>query len=652
VFNEASPTWAAADPVGVHMRIQSVRPGRALAVLLIPALLASCSPKAPELAPAVSAAPSLAAPAPGVPARPPANPDRNAYFGAVHVHTGYSFDALTNGTKTTPQDAYSWAMGKEITNSGVGGRIQIQTPLDFYMVSDHAEFMGVFNQMSNPASPLSKTELAKGVTSPDTNVRIQTFAGILRDMSAGKIDPMLTDPALARTVWAEIVKTADANYAPGKFTTFAGFEWTSNPRQRNLHRVIVFRDTRKLPDLVLSALDSEDPETLWKWMDDLRAKGSTLFAIPHNGNASDGRMFELVKFDGTPIDAAYNKTRAANEPLYEITQIKGTSETNPALSPTDEFADFEQWDYTLSADAERPTKRKGSFARQALLDGMSQELKGAGNPFKFGFIGDTDTHNAAASNEEFNYTGKFAFENEAKERLFGAKGQPPGQVQQIREFSSAGLAGVWAEENTREAIFDAMQRKETFGTSGPMIRVRLFGGWDFTEADLKGPGFVKAGYARGVPMGGDLKAGAGKAPTFMVTAIKDPKSGNLDRVQIVKGWLDAKGTQHEKIYDVVWSGDRKPDPKTGKVPPVGNTVDALKGDYTNSIGSAELATAWTDPAFDPAVRAFYYARVIEIPTPRWSTRDAARLGVPVPKGLAVAIQERAWTSPIWYTPTR
>ena len=293
------------------------------------------------------------------------------YFGDVHVHTGWSFDALTNGSKTTPMDAYAWAQGKPITGSG-GPEMQIKTPLDFYMVSDHAEYMGVFNQMSNPDSPISKTEIAKGVTSPDANVRLQTFAGILRDMSAGKRDPQLSDPKLARTVWAEIVKAADANYVPGKFTTFAGFEWTSNPQKRNLHRVVVFRDTAHLPELVLSALDSDDPEMLWKWMDDQRAKGSTLLAIPHNGNASDGLMFDTVKRNGKPIDAAYNKTRAANEPLYEITQIKGTSETHPDLSPTDEFAGFEQWDYTLSADFERPTHRKGSFARQALLDGMSQ----------------------------------------------------------------------------------------------------------------------------------------------------------------------------------------------------------------------------------------------------------------------------------------
>jgi hypothetical protein len=510
----------------------------------------------------------------------------------------------------------------------------------------------VFNQMSNPESPLSKTELAKGVNSPDPVVRMQTFAGVLRDMSAGKVDPMLTDPALASTVWAEIVKAADAAYRPGHFTTFAGFEWTANPQKRNLHRVVVFRDTAKLPGMVLSALESEDPETLWKWMDELRAKGSTLLAIPHNGNASDGRMFETVRFDGKqPIDAAYNAIRARNEPLYEITQIKGTSETHPDLSPNDEFAGFEQWDYTLSADYERPKHRRGSFARQALLEGLSQEATGNGNPFKYGFIGDTDTHNAAGSNEEFNYTGKFAFENDASHRLKGMEGQPAGQVRQVQEFSSGGLAGVWAEANTRESIFDAMQRRETFGTSGTMIKVRFFGGWDFTDADLKGAGVVRAGYARGVPMGSDLKAPTGQAPSFVVMASKDPKSGNLDRVQIVKGWLDGSGKQHETVYDVAWSGDRKPDPKTGKLPPVGDTVDAATAQYTNNIGAAELATVWTDPDFDPAERAFYYVRVLEIPTPRWSTIDAVRLGVPVPKGLPVSIQERAWTSPIWYTPT-
>jgi hypothetical protein len=622
----------------------------AAALVTLCAFATGCSRKAPAPEPATEAGAAKAEPAVATPDRPAANPERNAYFGDVHVHTGYSFDAFTNGSKTTPQDAYDWAKGKAITGSGVGPDIKLVTPLDFYAVADHAEYMGVFNQMTDPNSQFGQLPIARRVTSPDAATRMAAFAEVLRDMSAGRSDPQLADPAAARSVWAEIVKTADANYVPGKFTTFAAFEWTSNPDKRNLHRVVVFRDTAKLPDLVISALDSDQPEALWAWMDELRAKGSTLFAIPHNGNASDGRMFELVKSDGTPIDAAYNATRRANEPLYEISQIKGTSETHPSLSPNDEFAGFEQWDYTLSADSERPTHRKGSFARQALLDGMAQEAKGNGNPFKYGFIGDTDTHNAAGSHEEFNYSGKFAIENDPKHRLDGIPGAPAGQIQQIREFSSAGLAGVWAEENTREAIFDAMQRKETFGTSGTMIKVRFFGGWDFGAADLEGPGFVSAGYARGVPMGGDLKPANGKAPSFIVMASKDPKSGNLDRIQIIKGWLDAKGGQHEKIYDVAWSGERTADPKTGKLPSVGDTVDAAKGDYANSIGAAELATAWTDPDFEPSVRAFYYARVIEIPTPRWSTRDAARLGIPIPKGLPVSIQERAWTSPIWYAP--
>ena len=293
------------------------------------------------------------APTPPVSDLPPPNPENNAYFGAVHVHTSWSFDGFTNGSLTTPTDAFAWAQGKPITGSG-GPEMQTKTPLDFYMVSEHAEMMGVFNQMLNPESPLSKTPLAKEVLSPDTNTRIQAFAGVLRDLNNGKLDPMLTDPKLARTAWAEIVKVADANYQPGKFTTFVGFEWTSSPQNRNLHRVVVFRDTQHLPELVMSAIDSDDPEALWKWMDEQRAKGSTLFAIPHNGNSSDGRMFELTRFNGKPLDAAYNKTRATNEPLYEITQIKGTSETWPALSPNDEFAGFEQWDYTLSAILRTP----------------------------------------------------------------------------------------------------------------------------------------------------------------------------------------------------------------------------------------------------------------------------------------------------------
>jgi hypothetical protein len=574
---------------------------------------------------------------------------RHAYFGNVHVHTGYSFDAFTNGTLTTPSSAYDWAQGKPIPGSKSGPQLKIRRPLDFYAVSDHAEYMGVFRLMADPDDPLSKLEIAKGVTSSDPNVALRTFAQLLRDMSAGKVDPQLVDPKVSRSVWQEIVKVADQYYRPGRFTTFPAFEWTSNPNKRNLHRVVVFRDSKVVPDLVMSSFDSEKPEDLWKWMAQQRGRGSKLLAIPHNANASDGLMFAGVDTFGKPFDEAYVRERSANEPLYAITQIKGTSETHPALSPNDEFAAFEQWDYTLSADAERPTHRVGSFARRALLDGLALAAQGKGNPYQFGFIGDSDTHNAAASNEEDNYTGKFAMEVEPAHRLNGLPGQPAAQLQQVREVSSGGLGGVWAEANTREAIFDAMLRRETFGTSGSHITVRFFGGWDFQSSDAGSADLAKVGYPRGVPMGGELNGAKGKAPSFIVAAMKDPGSGNLDRIQIVKGWVDAGGAEHDTIYEVVWSGDRKPDAH-GRLPAVGNTVDAAKATYDNSIGAAQLAAAWTDPEFEASRHAFYYARVVEIPTPRWSTRDAVALGVEIPKGLPASIQERAWSSPIWYTP--
>lgn len=572
------------------------------------------------------------------------------YFGAVHVHTGYSFDAFTNGSLTLPHHAYEWARGKPIPGGGGGPELQIRQPLDFYAVSDHAEYLGVFRLMADPSNPLSKTELAKRVTSKEPGVALQAFAEVLRDKSEGRERPELTDPAVTRPIWKTIVESADRYYEPGVFTTFPAFEWTANPNKRNLHRVVVFETSKGVPELPLSSDDSEDPEDLWRWMAKARAGGATLLAIPHNANASDGLMFAPETFRKEPLTKAYVETRAANEPLYEVSQIKGTSETHPDLSPNDEFAGFEQWDYTLSADAERPTKRKGSFARQALLDGLVLARGGLGNPFGFGLIGDSDTHNAAATNEEDNYSGKFGMENDPKVRLDGtAHGMTPGQAQQVREFSSAGLAGVWAPENTREAIFAAMQRKETFGTSGPQLPLRFFGGWAFAPSDASGD-LAPVGYAKGVPMGGTLgPRGEAKAPSFLVAAAKDPRSGNLDRVQIVKGWVGADGQPHEKIYDVVWSGERKPD-AAGKLPAVGSTVDAKAATYTNAIGAPQLAAAWTDPDFEPAAHAFYYARALEIPTPRWSTRDAAKLGIPIPEGLPAAIQERAWSSPIWYAP--
>ena len=579
------------------------------------------------------------------------NPLRDALFGAVHVHTSFSFDAFTNGTVTTPGDAYQWAQGKPIAGNRHGLKVQINTPLDFYAVSDHAEMMGVFNKMTDPDNPLSKHPMAARITSSDQNEAMQAFAQVLREFSAGDLDPAFIDPAVSRDVWAEIVETADAHYQPGQFTTFPAFEWSSNPDMQNLHRVVVFGDSAVVPELAYSSIDSTRPEDLWQWMDVQRTAGATLLAIPHNANASDGLMFSLQTSAGEPLDAAYAQTRSVNEPLYEISQIKGTSETHPALSPNDEFAGFEIWDYTLSADALRPTNRQGSYARKALLDGITQAQRGEGNPFHYGFIGDTDTHNAAASHEEDNYTGKFAFETEPAHRLNGFEGQPEGQVQQVREFSSGGLAGVWATANTREAIFEAMQRRETFGTTGPHIKVRFFAGWAFTEADAQSPDWVETGYAKGVPMGGELAAApADGQPSFLVWAVKDPNSGNLDRIQIIKGWVDADGVAHETIHDVAWSGEGRRNPDTGALTPVGDTVDVASATYTNTIGDAELFSVWRDPEFDPSLHAFYYVRVIEIPTPRWSTRDAAALGIDIPGGLPATLQERAWSSPIWYTP--
>ncbi len=573
---------------------------------------------------------------------------RVALFGNIHVHTNLSFDAFTNGTVTTPADAYRWARGEVIQGDKGGAQFRIRSPLDFYAVSDHAEMMGTFVEMTNPDSEISKNPITERVLSEDQNTAMQAFAEILRDMSTGNLDPDFTDPEVSRTAWAGMVKTADEYYAPGEFTTFAAFEWSSNPDKRNLHRVVLFRDTGKVPDLPFSAIDSDRPEDLWAWMALQRQAGSTLLAVPHNGNASDGLMFSLTDSNGEPLDAAYIAERARNEPLYEISQIKGTSETHPDLSPNDEFAGFEIWDYTLSADFERPTHREGSYARKALLDGLGFAHQGLGNPYQFGFIGDTDTHNAAATNEEYNYTGKFAFEAHPEHRLLGLEGQPEGQKRQVREFSSGGLAGVWASENTREAIWDAMARRETFATTGTKAKVRMFGGFGLAAGE--GDDWVAAGYAGGVPMGGVL-AGAGDAaaPTFILWALKGPESGNLDRLQVVKGWIDAEGAQHETIYDVAWSDDREPG-ADGELPPVGDTVNVSAATYENSIGATELFATWTDPDFDPAEHAFYYLRAIEIPTPRWSTYDAVALGVPVPDGLPATIQERAWGSPIWYTP--
>jgi len=575
------------------------------------------------------------------------NPLRDAYFGNLHVHTAWSFDANINGAVAGPDEAYRWAKGEVIPGGGGGPDLQIRRPLDWYAVGDHAEYLGAVRLMADPDSPVSEHPLAGAISGDDPEASFAAYTEILDGISNRRNDPILGDPELLTSVWEQIIEIADQHYDPGAFTTFAGFEWTSNPGWRNLHRVVIFRDTENISDHAFSAIESDREEDLWAWMDLQRESGAELLAVPHNGNASDGLMFPIgTSYGGSDIDSAYAETRMRNEPLYELTQIKGTSETLPVLSPNDEFANFEIWDYTLASTATPPENKVGGYMREALIRGMALAAEGNGNPFKYGFIGDSDTHNSASAIEEDNYTGKFGFENNPEHRLEGPPGVSEAAAQQVREFSSGGVAGVWAESNTRGAIFDAMVRKETFATSGPRMRVRMFGGFGYAEGVMGGDDWLQAAYDGGVPMGGDLPAApeGGAAPTFLVAAIKEADGANLDRIQIIKGWIE-DGEQMEQIYDVALSDDR-----TDGSERVGNTVNVAAATYTNDIGAVELTVAWTDPDFDPSVPALYYARVLQIPTPRWSTYDARTLGVDVPDGLPTSIQERAWTSPIWYTP--
>ncbi|MDC9723364.1 MAG: DUF3604 domain-containing protein [Urechidicola sp.] len=573
---------------------------------------------------------------------------KNAYFGNLHIHTSWSFDGFTNGSVTDPDDAYRWAQGESIPGGGDGTPLQIKTPLDWYAVSDHAEWMGMFKMMADPSTPISKLDFAKRVTSKDQAIAFKAFGDFLYDFSTGgplSKEPLFSDENIMKSVWKEIVDITENHNKPGKFTTFPAFEWSSNPNTQNLHRVVLFKNSDNIPEIAYSSLNSTRPEDLWTWMEDSRTNGATLLAIPHNGNASDGLMFSLNDSDGNPISKAYSDARSRNEPLYEISQIKGTSEVHPDLSPNDEFSNFEIWDYTLATTAERNTHRKGSYLRQALLDGIRIESEGNGNPFKYGIIGDSDSHNSAASIEEDNYTGKFGMENDPAHRVNGVPGFPEPNNQQIREFSSGGLAGVWAEENTREAIYNAMLKKETFGTSGTRMKVRFFGSFNFDENIISNDDWLTTAYAYGVPMGSNLTNPKGSAPTFIIQALKEANGANLDRAQIIKGWVDAKGKTQEKIYNVALSDDR-----TDGATPVGNTVDLKTAKYSNDIGAVQFFTTWTDPEFDASQNAFYYVRVIEIPTPRWSTYDAVSLGIPIRTDIPATIQERAWSSPIWYSP--
>ena len=581
------------------------------------------------------------------------NPLNNVYFGEQHLHTQNSPDAFAMGTRNTPDDAYNFAKGKAVKKNTSGKMVQKITPYDWAAVTDHAEYFGVFPQFSDPNSELMKklkdNPMVKMIMPGDEKKGDEAFGKLAVTLTENKPDPNFDDPEIIKSAWKKHVDITNKHYEPGKFTTLIAFEWTSIPVNQNLHRNVFFRDD-KGPVIPFSAFDSDRPEDLWTYIETQRDMGIESFAIPHNGNISNGLMFAPRTSEGQPIDARYAARRASIEVATEIIQVKGQSDTHPALSPNDEFAGFEkQYGNLIGTNPPVLSWINYGYVREALINGIGyQEYLGV-NPFKYGIVAGADAHTSFSDNEENNYTGAHgAVDSTAKKRLSGA-GQTAGEA--AVNFGTPGATGVWAPENTREAIFDAIKRKETFGTSGPLIRVRFFGGWNYPGNLVKSNDFVKQANAGGVPMGGDLpnKPTEALTPTFAVWALKDPNSGNLDRVQIIKGWYE-NGYPQEKIYDIAWSDNRTPDPKTGKLPPVGNSVDIKNATYTNDIGDSQLAAVWKDPDFHPERHAVYYVRVLEIPTPRWSTYDAKALGIDPPAGVAATIQERAWTSPIWYTP--
>ena len=576
------------------------------------------------------------------------NPLKNVYFGEQHLHTAASPDAFAVGTRGTWADAYDWALGKEVTLSTTGEKMKKSTPYDFVAITDHSEYFGVMPRLIDPKDPLSKSEFAKKLQNPgkdafnDPNSAISIILGsIITSISM----PEYVAPEMLQENWQRYVKVANKYNDPGKFTTLIGYEWTSIPNGRNMHRNVFFRNDTG-PKAPFSAFDSYYPEDLWTYQEVQRNMGNENFAIPHNGNVSDGWMYSPFEFLGGPMDARYAKRQQLNEPLTEIIQTKGSSDTHPLLSPNDEFADFELFQNMINVG--QPSQIKYGYIRQGLVDGMILQGKLGTNPFKYGIVSGADSHSAYSNNEEFNFHGSHGATDDTPQKRLKPGMSPSGEPGSV--VGTAGATAVWAEENTRASIFDAMKARETYGTSGTLIRLRFFGGWDYSKNLVKDKDFVRKAYKGGVPMGGDLPKKSSGAPTFAVWALKDPESGNLDRIQIIKGFINKWGRADEKIYDVALSDDRKADPKTGKVPPVGNTVDIKKATYNNDIGDTQLSAVWTDPDFDPKQKSVYYVRVLEIPTPRWTTYDAARNNLPLPTDVPATIQERAWSSPIWYTP--
>ena len=588
------------------------------------------------------------------------------FFGDTHLHTALSMDAGLVGCKLGPRDAYRFAKGEEVISS-TGQPAKLSRPLDFLVVADHSDNLGMAADFARGTpNLLADPTVRRWYEMIKAGKAGEAFNELLPLFAAGKMPEVMRylpgTPGF-RSAWKEIISAADTANEPGHFTAFIGFEWTSNPTGNNLHRNVIFRDdgtkASRVEPFTSAKPGSDNPRDLWKWMAAYEEKtGGNVLAIAHNGNLSNGRMFPIIEpVTGKKIDRQYAETRAKWERLYEATQMKGDGETHPFLSPNDEFANFERWDkgnLDLSV-AKKPEMLEFEYVRSALKNGLKMEAELGFNPYKFGLVGSTDSHTGLTAAEEDNFFGKTPLAEPSPKRWEHVfiKGTS-GKVIVNWETIASGYAAVWATENTREAIWDAMARRETYATTGSRMVVRFFGGWDFDAKDAQTRSPALAGYSKGVPMGGDLReAPAGKSPTFLVAALRDPLGANLDRIQIVKGWLDAKGEVQEKVYDVVWGDADKREPgANGKLPPVGSTVDVENALWTNTIGDPELITVWRDPDFDAKLKAFYYARVIEIPTPRWTAYDAKRFGVKMTKEVPMTTQERAYTSPIWYTPAK
>ncbi|MDU8944286.1 DUF3604 domain-containing protein [Ovoidimarina sediminis] len=583
------------------------------------------------------------------------------FFGDTHLHTAFSADAGLVGATTTPDDAFRFAKGEQVISSN-GIPARLRRPLDFLVVTDHAENLGIPAALAEEDPVLTDTEwgaqLAE-IAAPGTEeAKIASYEFWMRATFAGE-DPLAGTP-FGQTMWEKATEAAERHNDPGAFTAFIGFEWTSQPNGSNMHRNIIYRDGKDLADqkVPISSYDSDDPEVLWDWMEDYQtATGGRMLAIPHGGNLSNGLMFDDITLSGEPLTAAYAQRRMQYEPLYEITQMKGDGEAHPMLSVDDEFAHYGTWDKgSFGPDPKTPDMLPKEYARSAWMRGLTYEANLGSNPFKFGVVGSTDAHTGLSTATEDNFFGKVALVEPTgdpiryNETITGRATPDPSDDLTHADALASGIAAVWARENTREALFDAMERKEVYATTGTRLRVRVFGGWEFTAEDMNRSDFAAYGYEAGVPMGGDMSSAPdGAAPGFLIQALRDPDGANLDRIQVIKGWTTAEGPQ-ERVYDVVWSGDRTPG-ANGKLPPVGDTVDAGTAGYSNTIGAPFLAAFWQDPDFDASQRAFYYVRVIEIPTPRWTTYDSVFFGVDLPEGMDVSQQERAYTSPIWYTPS-